>query len=152
MIILFISLIYLISLTSSLVIFEARSPAEIFIPGGEIIKDSILLPQYHLTKTIPKFLNNISRTCKIIVYCRSGRRSGIVINKLKALGFTNLHNGINLNNMKKNNYKAIKYPFNNDKRISINYFKNNPNNSLESYYNNKDINNEIIKQFKDKCQ
>jgi phage shock protein E len=40
-------------------------------------------------------LNNLSKDSNIIVYCRTGNRSNVAMSILKSLGFTNITNGIN---------------------------------------------------------
>ena len=37
-------------------------------------------------------LNKISKDKKVVVYCRSGKRSGAVLQALEQNGFTNIHN------------------------------------------------------------
>ena len=42
-----------------------------------------------------KQLANLPKDSNIIVYCRTGSRSGVTMNILYALGYTNIINGIN---------------------------------------------------------
>lgn len=46
------------------------------IPMGEVIEN----------------LDKVSKDKKVVVYCRSGNRSGAIVNALEQKGFTNIHN------------------------------------------------------------
>lgn len=82
---------------SKQVIIDVREPAEfatshvagaINIPLGEITSDNSLV--------------DIDKHDKIIVYCRSGGRSGMATALLKAKGFEDVTNGINENTINAN--------------------------------------------------
>ena len=45
-------------------------------------------------------LQDISRDTELILYCRTGDRSGVALNILSSMGFTNLVNGINQEHVK----------------------------------------------------
>lgn len=40
-------------------------------------------------------LSDVAKDSEIIVYCKSGSRSNVAMNILQSLGFTNITNGIN---------------------------------------------------------
>jgi adenylyltransferase/sulfurtransferase len=56
--------------------------ADIASIGGEIIP----------TGEIMDHLDKISRDKKVILYCRTGNRSGVITQALEAKGFTNVYN------------------------------------------------------------
>ncbi len=73
------------------VVLDVREPFE-FSMGH--IANAINVPSKSLMNGAPE-LNNISKDAPIIVYCKTGSRSGLAIQILKSMGFTNLINGIN---------------------------------------------------------
>jgi rhodanese-related sulfurtransferase len=50
---------------------------------------------------LPAALQDISKETEVIVYCRSGMRSGSLIKMLQARGFTNVTNGIHQKQVEK---------------------------------------------------
>jgi phage shock protein E len=52
------------------------------------IKNALLIPDYDIEKSAPEKLQN--KDAKILVYCRSGRRSAIAAKKLIEMGYTNV--------------------------------------------------------------
>jgi rhodanese-related sulfurtransferase len=77
-------------------IIDVREPDEfnsnhvlgaINIPVATLLNDSTIL-------------KDLDKNNKIILYCQSGNRAGIALNFLRANGFTNLENGINVANIK----------------------------------------------------
>lgn len=44
----------------------------------------------------------LPKTAKIVTYCNSGNRSGVVKTQLQALGYTNVENGINQQTISQN--------------------------------------------------
>lgn len=48
-----------------------------------------------------KQLDGIAKDTELILYCKSGSRSNVSIQILRAMGFTNLVNGINSGQVKK---------------------------------------------------
>ncbi len=69
------------------VVIDVRTPseyAEKHIPGAINIDHSLIATEIQKLK--------IAKEDKIILYCRSGRRSGIALEALKKLGFQNLEN------------------------------------------------------------
>lgn len=75
---------------SKQIIIDVREPSEfaashvsgaVNIPLGQIGQDNVL--------------TGIDKDDEITVYCRSGGRSGMALNLLKAKGFSNVTNGIN---------------------------------------------------------
>lgn len=68
-------------------IIDVRTQAE--YDAGHI-EGAILIP-YDVIKD--KIAQKVSdKSAKVILYCRSGRRSGIALNDLKSLGYTNAEN------------------------------------------------------------
>lgn len=61
--------------------------------GGHV-KGALNIPPDQLIKGAPQ-LNDVPKDSTIIVYCRSGRRSNVAVNILNSLGYTNITNGIN---------------------------------------------------------
>ena len=66
-------------------LLDVRTPGE-FAQGH--IKGAINIPYDQLNK----HLASLDKETDIVVYCRSGRRSGLAEAELKKLGFTNVHN------------------------------------------------------------
>ena len=73
------------------VIVDVREPEE--YSSGHV-KGAINLPLSKINKEMVE-ANNIAGNDRIIVYCRSGNRSGLVLNKLNSWGYKNVINGIN---------------------------------------------------------
>lgn len=69
------------------IIIDVRTEQE-FNAGN--IKGSILIPYDVITKKITEIAPD--KNSKIILYCRSGRRSGIAESSLKELGYKNVEN------------------------------------------------------------
>ena len=75
----------LLAQNANFALIDVRTPEETHIPGTLDTIDYLLI---HLqTERLPKDTNAL-----IILYCRSGQRSGIAAENLRALGFTNIHN------------------------------------------------------------
>jgi phage shock protein E len=100
-------LLTLIALSSS-----AANRAEIAwkkVEQGALLVDVRTPPEFeaqHLQSavnyplnTINTAFNNISKNRDIVVYCRSGNRSGQAERYLKQIGFTNVHNGGGIDEM-----------------------------------------------------
>lgn len=73
------------------VVIDVREPWE-FADGH--IKGAINLSLANLMSGAPE-LNDIPKDANIIVYCRTGNRSSIAMNILRGMGFKNIVNGIN---------------------------------------------------------
>lgn len=73
------------------VIIDVREPYE-YKEGH--VHNAINLPPEALMNGA-KELSDIPKDSEIVVYCRSGSRSNVAMNILRALGYTNLTNGIN---------------------------------------------------------
>jgi rhodanese-related sulfurtransferase len=58
------------------------------------VKDAINVPSASLMQGAPE-LRELPKNATLVVYCRTGSRSALAINVLKNLGFENLINGIN---------------------------------------------------------
>ena len=73
------------------IIVDVREPQEYALGH---VNGAINLPLSRFSEEI-KRLEELSKDRELILYCQSGNRSGVAINILKSLGFTNLVNGIN---------------------------------------------------------
>lgn len=73
-----------------MVIIDVREPYE-FQAGH--VKGALNIPLSSISES--KQLEGVEKDEELVVYCRSGSRSGLAIEMLKLLGFTNLTNGIN---------------------------------------------------------
>lgn len=73
------------------VIIDVREPDE-FASGH--VKGAINIPPANLLNGAAE-LNDLSKDTNLIVYCRTGSRSNVAMNILNELGFTNITNGIN---------------------------------------------------------
>jgi len=65
-------------------LIDVREEQEVDIAtiGGELIPMGDVMDN----------LNKISKDKNVVVYCRSGKRSGAIVQKLEQNGFTNIHN------------------------------------------------------------
>lgn len=70
---------------------DVREPEEYNVNH---VKGAINIPPASLMNGAPE-LHNIPRDSELIVYCRSGARSSSATPYLRQLGFTNIVNGIN---------------------------------------------------------
>lgn len=77
-------------------IIDVREPEE-FVSGQ--VEGAINIPLGQINSNTEK-LKNIPKDTKIIVYCNSGNRSGIAKNILQELGYINITNGINKEQVK----------------------------------------------------
>ena len=69
------------------VLLDVRTPEEY---KSVYLEGAVLLPLAELeSKTVNKIPD---KNTPIYIYCRSGRRAGTAIEKLKAMGYTDLHN------------------------------------------------------------
>jgi len=69
------------------VVIDVRSPAE-YAEGH--VSGALNIEHGEIAKEISKF--NIAKDDKIVLYCRSGRRSSIALESLKQLGYSRLEN------------------------------------------------------------
>jgi len=76
-------------------ILDVREPFE-FEMGH--VNNAVNIPASKLSSGLPE-LNNITKDTRIIVYCRTGNRSANSINILNNLGYKNVINGINQENV-----------------------------------------------------
>jgi phage shock protein E len=72
-------------------IVDVREPQE-YNSGN--VEGSINIPMSKLLGDV-KELEGIPKDAKIVLYCRTGSRSGVAIEILRAKGYTNLINGKN---------------------------------------------------------
>lgn len=75
----------------SRIIVDVREPFE-YKMGH--VKGAINIPPAEIMAGAKK-LNDVPKDTEIILYCVSGSRSNVSMNLLRQLGFTNLINGIN---------------------------------------------------------
>ena len=77
-------------------IIDVREPFEFMIGH---IKGAINMPS---SKPVSDsgILKDISKNAEIILYCRLGSRSAAIANIMKSIGYTNVINGINMNNIR----------------------------------------------------
>lgn len=73
------------------VVIDVREPEE--YAGGHV-EGAINIPPPELMSGTDK-LDNIAKDAAIIVYCLSGSRSNVSKNMLENMGYTNITNGIN---------------------------------------------------------
>ncbi|MBC3831780.1 rhodanese-like domain-containing protein [Undibacterium amnicola] len=83
----FVAMFFSIQSFAQAVVIDVRTPseyAEKHISGAINIDHSVIATEIQKLK--------LAKEDKIILYCRSGRRSGIALETLKKLGFENLEN------------------------------------------------------------
>jgi phage shock protein E len=73
-------------------LIDVRTPEEYQV---QHLENSVNLP----LSTVPTAFNNIDKNRLVVVYCRSGNRSGQALNYLRQKGFTKVFNGGGLNEM-----------------------------------------------------
>lgn len=73
------------------VVIDVREPEE--YQSGHV-KGSLNIPPTQLLQGAPQ-LNSVPKDSSIIVYCRTGNRSNVAKQILKSLGYSNVTNGIN---------------------------------------------------------
>ncbi|AXG70114.1 thiosulfate sulfurtransferase GlpE [Kordia sp. SMS9] len=71
------------------IVLDVRTPKE--VAEGKI-KSTALEADFFTENSLEAIISNISKDQDIYVYCKSGRRSGKTVAKLRALGFTKAHN------------------------------------------------------------
>lgn len=75
---------YVFDNLSGIVLIDVREPDELKSDG--YITGAVNIP----LDTIRSNLNKIPKNKEVVVYCRSGHRSGNALNQLKQLGYTNI--------------------------------------------------------------
>lgn len=73
-------------------IIDVREKIE-FMTGH--VKGAINLPLSRFQDDFGKVTDSFDKDDEIIVYCRSGNRSGMAEQYFRSMGFTNVKNGIN---------------------------------------------------------
>jgi len=78
---------YKISMEPDAVLLDVRTPEE---HKNGYLEGAVLLP---LAELESKIANKVpAKNTPIYIYCRSGRRAGTAVEKLKTMGYTDLHN------------------------------------------------------------
>ena len=76
-----------VSMETNAVLLDVRTPEE---HKNGYLEGAVLLP---LAELESKIAGKVPvKNTPIYIYCRSGRRSGIAVEKLKVMGYTKLHN------------------------------------------------------------
>ena len=76
-----------ISMKNNAVLLDVRTPEE---HKSGYLEGAVLLPLAELESKISSKVSG--KNTPIYIYCRSGRRAGTAVEKLKAMGYTDLHN------------------------------------------------------------
>ena len=76
-----------ISMENNAVLLDVRTPEE---HKSGYLEGAVLLPLADLESKISSKVSG--KNTPIYIYCRSGRRAGTAVEKLKAMGYTDLHN------------------------------------------------------------
>ena len=76
-----------ISMETNAVLLDVRTPEE---HKNGYLEGAVLLPLAELESEI--FSKVADKNTPVYIYCRSGRRAGTAVEKLKAMGYTDLHN------------------------------------------------------------
>ena len=76
-----------ISMENNAVLLDVRTPEE---HKSGYLDGAVLLPLAELESQISGKVSD--KNTPIYIYCRSGRRAGTAVEKLKAMGYTDLHN------------------------------------------------------------
>lgn len=72
---------------SGALLVDVRTPAE-FSAGH--LEEAVNIPLSEIENRLEEFGSDIER--EVVLYCRSGRRSGLAVNLLKKNGFKNIYN------------------------------------------------------------
>ena len=76
-----------ITMEKNAVLLDVRTPEE---HNHGHLEGAVLLPLAELESKISSKVSG--KNTPIYIYCRSGRRAGTAVEKLKAMGYTELHN------------------------------------------------------------
>ena len=76
-----------ITMEKNAVLLDVRTPEE---HNHGHLEGAVLLPLAELESKISSKVSG--KNTPIYIYCRSGRRAGTAVEKLKAMGYTDLHN------------------------------------------------------------
>ena len=83
----------------SRIFIDVREPRE-FQTGH--VKGALNIPPAKLVSGVPAELKDVPRDTELVVYCLSSSRSNASMPYLRAMGFTNIINGINQMHVRKN--------------------------------------------------
>ena len=75
------------SMEANAVLLDVRTPEE---HKNGYLEGAVLLPLAELESKISSKVSG--KNTPIYIYCRSGRRAGTAVEKLKTMGYTDLHN------------------------------------------------------------
>ena len=92
-----------ISMETNAVLLDVRTPEE---HKSGYLEGAVLLPLAELESEISSKVAD--KNTPVYIYCRSGRRAGTAVEKLKAMGYTDLHNLGGLEDARKNLNLPIK--------------------------------------------
>ena len=76
-----------ISMGNNAVLLDVRTPEE---HKSGYLEGAVLLPLAELESKISSKVAD--KNTPVYIYCRSGRRAGTAVEKLKTMGYTDLHN------------------------------------------------------------
>ena len=76
-----------ISMENNAVLLDVRTPEE---HKSGYLEGAVLLPLAELESKISSKVSD--KNTPVYIYCRSGRRAETAVEKLKAMGYTDLHN------------------------------------------------------------
>ena len=76
-----------ISMENNAVLLDVRTPEE---HKSGYLEGAVLLPLADLESKISSKVSD--KNTPVYIYCRSGRRAETAVDKLKAMGYTDLHN------------------------------------------------------------
>ena len=83
---------YWYTICMSTIYIDVREPFEY---QSDHVKGAINIPLGTLQQKIPSQLEHIAKDATIVVYCRTGNRSGLAVPYMQHYGFINVTNGIN---------------------------------------------------------
>jgi rhodanese-related sulfurtransferase len=84
-------------MTTNRIIIDVREPYE-YETGH--VDGALNIPPTELLSGA-KQLDDIDQNTELVLYCKTGSRSNVAIQILSQLGFTNLHNGVNAQQVEK---------------------------------------------------
>lgn len=89
----------MMNMTQQPIYIDVREPYE--YQSGHV-ENALNIPVGSISEGVTT-LQKIPKDSNLVVYCRSGARAESAKNQLQHLGYTNVENGINIDNIKKSN-------------------------------------------------